>query len=253
MTKAAAAKGHNNPPSDVDILKEKYASIFERAKKWLAKAKKVDLSPKTEDDCAKLEAIFKEGRDVLNDAERARKDEKDEYLRKGREVDDLFNKQIRDTLNGIANDIRQAAADRRLAITEAAQEAARKAAEKADAEAEKLRQKAEAQEARGDVKQADVTLAAADGVERRAEGLAAFAEAPVDQASRARHAGGGSVSVRGVLTCTNIARDKIDLNALKPYFKHEDIVAAVNQALKMGAFTEFAGAVIERKAKSNIR
>lgn len=250
--------GNNAPPAAV-LLKEKHKDIFERARKWIAKAKKVDLNPKVEADCAKLEDLFAEGRDIANDADRIREREKEPHLKAGQEIDGLFNGEIRDALGtdpkkgGLAQSIRQAAADRRLAITRAYQAEQDAAAARARKEADRLTEQAQSQEDRGRVKDADLTTAKADAADRHADNLAAQAAAPVAEASRARTAGGRSVSVDAKLTCNGVVRGELDLEQLRPYFDQDALVKAVNNALKMKAFTALKGAAIIEQAVGRVR
>lgn len=254
----AATIGHNQAPPLKDVLKEKHAILFERTKKWLAKAKRADLDPKTVEDCAKLEELYAEGRDVANDADRIREREKEPSLEEGRVIDGLFNGEIRDTIGsdrkkgGLASDILQAAADRRLAITRADQARAAADAERARKEADRLEEVRKGQEGRGQVKQADATQARVDGLDNRADALAAQAAAPVAEASRAR-AGGRAVSVDAKLVCSGVVRGDLDLEVLRPYFKQEHLTEAVNAGLKMKAFAELKGAAISEQAVGRVR
>jgi hypothetical protein len=259
MNQTAAAIGHNKSPSTADILKEKHAPIFERAKRVLAKLKRADLDPKTIEDCAKLEDLFGEARDVANDADAIRTSEKEEPLKVCKEIDALFNGEVRDTLGtdpkmgGLARRVLQAAADRRLAITREEQRRREAEATRLRQEADKLEAQAKTQEEAGKTKQADVTLAKVDDLDRAADAAQAAAAAPVEEASRARTASGRSVAVGAKLVCTGVVRTELDLEALRPYFKQDALVDAVNAALKMGAFTELKGAGIIEQATGRVR
>lgn len=257
MTKTATI-GHNQPPPISELMKEKYPDIFDRARKWLNRAKRADLEPKTLEDCGRLELLVKEARDIANDANTVREKEKEEPLRVCKEIDAVFNGEIRDALGtdakkpGLAQTLLQAAARRRGAIAEAQQREAAERARRAAEEAERLRQKAESQEARGQVRQADVTEAQAEATERHAADLAAQAEADLSQASKAR-VGSASVSVSKKLKCTGVVRGELDLEALRPYFDQDALVKAVNNALKMKAFTELKGAAIVEDYVGRVR
>lgn len=259
---STATAGHNKPPALDAILKEKHKPIFDRTKAWLRKAKLAEstgLAPQTLEDCAKLEALFAEGRDVANDADRVREKEKEPSLTEGKIIDGLFNGEVRDVVGadtkkpGLAQRILQAAAARRLAITRQEQARQASAAETARKEADRLAEVAARQEEKGQHRTADVTAAKADGADRLADTLEAQAAAPVAEASRAAIGGGCSVSVGAKLVCTGVVRDKLDLASLRPYFKQEDLIAAVNAALKMGAFTELDGAAIIEQAVGRVR
>lgn len=257
----AKVGGNNPPPLDVQ-LKEKHKPIFDRTKAWLRKAKLAEstgLAPQTLEDCAKLEAIFAEGRDLANDADRVREKEKEPSLTEGKIIDGLFNGEIRDVVGadtkkpGLAQRLLQAAAQRRLAIGRAEQERMAADAEKARKEQERLAEVAERQEDKGQVRAADVTAAKADGAGRLADDLEARAEAPIAQATRAVIGGGRSVSVDAKLECTGVTRMELDLEALRPYFDQDALVKAVNNALKLKAFTALKGAAIIEKAVGRVR
>lgn len=254
-----AAIGHNQPPPLPEILKERHKSTFDKAKKWLTKAKKADLTPQTLDDCAKLEELFGEGRDIANDADKIRETEKEPFLKAGKEIDSLFNGDVRDAIGadpkkpGLARRILQAASERRLAITREEQRKADEAARKARVEADRLEEQAKKQEEQGKHRLADVTHAKVDAVDRHADALAAQAAAPVAEASRDRTAGGRSVSVDAKLVCTGVVRAELDLEALRPYFDQDALVKAVNTALKMKAFGELKGAAIVEQAFGRVR
>ena len=258
-TAKTAGIGDNNPPPLSAILKEKHKDIFERAKKWLAKAKRADLNPQTIEQCSKLEELFAEGRDIANDADRIREKEKEEPLKACKEIDGLFNGEIRDTIGtdpkkgGLARSILDAAASRRAAIAREEQRKADAAAQKARDEAERLEQKAQAQEGKGQVRQADVTAAQAEGVHQLADELEAKAAAPITEATRDRTAGGRSVSVNVKLECTGVVRAELDLEQLRPYFDQDALVKAVQKALDLKAFTELKGAAIREKAVGRVR
>lgn len=254
-----AGPGHNNPPSTAALLKEKHKSLFERRRAWLASASKLDLNPQTEEDCKKLEDVYAVGRDLFNDADGVRTQEKEPHLKAGREIDEFFNEEFRDKIGadakkpGLARQILQAAADRRLAITRAAQARAAADAERARKEADRLEEQRAAQEDRGKVREADVTAAKVDGLDRHADALEAQAAAPVAEASRDRTASGRAVSVNAKLVCTGVVRGELDLEALRPYFKQDALVDAVNAALKMQAFTTLKGAAIVEQAVGRVR
>lgn len=251
--------GGNNPPSTAELLKEKHKPIFDKARRWLARAKAANLDPKTEADCAKLEELYAEGRDIANDADRIRAQEKEPHLQAGREVDSLFFGEVRDKVGadrakpGLAQQILQAAADRRLEITRAQQREQAKAAEKAAEEAAKLAAKAQSQEERGRTREADVTAAQADATAQHANALATAAAAPVDQASKTRTAGGRSVAVKTKRFCTGVVRKDLDLEELRPYLDQDALVKAVQKGLDMDGFTELKGAAVVERAVGSVR
>lgn len=243
--------GDNKPPSIDKILADRHDKLIKRKKAWLKKAETVDLKPVTLEDCAKLNEVFLEGDKIMKDAEAERVKEKEPYLAGALAVDGFFNKDIRDSLKGLATKIKQAAADRQLAITEEEQR-------KLNAEAERLRKIAEDNEAkiqqaeaRGDVKQADVYAGRADAAAANAEVAAAGANQDIRSASRVA-IGGISSSVGKKFVCTAVNRKELDLESLRPFLKEAALIEAVNAMIKTGE-QELKGAVIVGQAVSNVR
>jgi hypothetical protein len=254
MSKTAKI-GDNNPPTLEQTLREKHKAIFDRLKAWKRKAEKADLNPKTVADCNALDALFGEGRDLANDADTVRTKEKEEPLEMGRKIDGVFNVGVRDEVGvkgGLAERIKQAAADRRLALTREDQRKAQEVADKLAADAQKAADAAAAQEAKGNTRMADVKNNQADVIQGQAEQQAAFAAAPESTASKARF-GGVTSSVQGVRVCTSVDRDNLDLNAIRAFIKGDALVDAVNAKLKMDKDAVVTGAVIIERAKSSVR
>jgi hypothetical protein len=255
-----AVAGANNPPDLATVLKEKHQAIFDRLKAWKAKAKAADkIVPITLEDCAKLDKIFADGRDIANDADAIRKKEKQPSLDEGNVIDAVFNVGVRDEVGagqgkeaGLARSLADKAATKKLELTRAAQRKLDEEADKVAAAAERLAEKAQSQADAGRGKVADTTQRQAEALEEHAQQLAVQAAAPVQEASKTR-IGGITSSVKAELVCTGVIRAELDLEALRPYFKQEHLELAVQTALKMGAFKELKGAAIIEKAKGSVR
>lgn len=251
----AAKIGDNNPPTTEQLMKEKHAAIFQRLAAWQKKAKKAKLTPETLEECIALDKLFAEGRDIANDADSVRKKEKEPHLRAGQEVDDVFNKGVRDEVGvaaGLAKQILQASANKKLAITRAEQAAAAAEEERlrrqADAAEEKARQKAEA----GDTKNAAVLENRVEALDSAADQAGHIARQDVAVASKVS-TGGLSSSVAAKMVCTGILnRNELDMPALLPFIKEDALIAAVNAYLGMGNKT-MKGAVITEQAVGRVR
>lgn len=258
-TNPRAAIGGNNPPSAEEILKERHAALFGRKAAYDKQFKKLkDFTPETLDDCIKIEALFADARDLVNDADDARAKEKEPHLEAGRQVDNFFNVNFRDAIGtdrkkgGPAVSLLQRASDRRLAITR--EEQAREA-EKAEAlrkEAEKAASKAAAQEERGQFRAADVSTAQAESLEHTAQAAEVRANQDVSQASKSS-AGGITSSVKVEHVVTGIIRAKLDLESLRLFIKEEALIAAVQAYLRQTGEKSFDGAHVEERAKGNVR
>lgn len=251
MTNPRATIGDNQPPALDVILKDRYADLEKRRKAWNKKAADADLSPKTEADIQALEKLFVDGDKIAKDAEAARVVEKDEPLKAGKIIDAFFNQGFRDTINALANPIKNAALKRRAEITaeeqrKAKEEADRKAKQAADDQA-----KADAAAARGDHRMAEVHDRRADA--KMNEAAAAQATASQDLRTASRSSAGGITSAVGMKdVCTGIVKAELDLEALRPFLKEADLIAAVNTALKMGN-PKPKGAIVEQQIVGSIR
>jgi len=249
-----AVIGNNNPPSLTEVLKDKHAPIFDRLKKWEAKAKKADLAPQTLEACAALDKLFLDGKDIANDADSIREQEKEPYLRAGKEIDTVFNAGVRDVVGvkgGLAQKIADASAAKKLAVARAAQQAEREKAEALQREADKLAAKAKADEDAGRVKQADQKLAQAEAVAAAAGAADAASQADLRTASRSV-IGGIKSSVSAAMVCTGIIRKELDLEELRPFLKEADLIAAVNARLRNDT-SPIKGAVLTEKAIGSVR
>lgn len=251
-----AVEGANNPPTTEELLKARHAAIWKRLDVWMEKTKKVKI-PKSEADCARLDALYLEGRDIRNDADAIRLKEKAVPAKLADEIDATFNKGVRDVIGsetnkpGKANAIKQAAADFRLAATRAEQ---RKAEEDAaiarQAEQDALAKAAES-EAKGAPRVADAHLAGAEAIGQTAARLEAQAAAPISEASRSVVNGVRS-SVDVAHVCTAVDRSKLDWPTIAVFIKSEILVDAVNRYLRQSGEKTLAGATIIEQAKGRV-
>lgn len=256
-----AVMGGNSPPPSLDVpsvdgLKRKHAELYRRLTTLKAKITRVkDLQPTSVEHCSMLEEVFAEGRDLANDAERKRVEEKDPYLEAGKTIDGLFNGDFRDFIGvkeGTAKALFDRAARWRIEEDNKAKVAAAAAAKAAREEADKAAEQARRQEAAGKVRQADAHYDRADALDQKANALEA--QAASSEPVRAATASGRSVSAATKKECTAVNRDGLDLERLRPYLKPADLVAAVNAGLKNGAFQDgLKGAVFEDKIVGRVR
>lgn len=246
-----ATIGDNQPPPLDVILADRYADLTKRQKAWKKKADAADLKPKTEADIAALEKLFADGDALVKEAAKEHTKEKEPFLRDGKVVDKFFNVGIRDAINPLAGTIKLAALSRRRELT---LEEQRKANEKAAAEAkaaQELEDKAAAARARGEIKQAQVFENRADAKHDSADEHAAIANQDLRTASKTVVAGISSV-VGTKLVCSAIVRKDLDLEALRPFLKEADLIAAVNALIKTGE-TKLSGAIITEEVTGSIR
>lgn len=251
-----AVKGANNPPTTEEMLKARHAAIWTRLTAWLEKTKKTKI-PKNEADCAVLDALYLEGRDIRNDAEAIRVKEKEIPAKLVKEIDETFNTGVRDVIGsetgkpGKANAMKQAAADFRLAATREAQRKADEQAAAARAAEQEAIDKAKASEEKGAPRVADAHMAGAEAIGQTAGRLEAFASAPVAEASRSVVNGVRS-SVDAVHVCIGVDRDKLAWGKIAVFLKSDILVDAVNRYLKQSGEKALDGATIVEQAKGRV-
>lgn len=259
MTNKTAGIGDNNPPSNTELLREKHKPIFDRLKTWEKEAKKVAaLVPQSEADCIKLEKVYRDGKDLANDADGIRVVEKKPHQDAANEVDEVFNKGVRDVVGavankpGTANELLQRAADWRLAEAKKESERLAKEAERLAEQEARSRAAAERAEARGDHRNADLHANKAETAAEAADRAAISAQRDIGEISRST-AGGLTARVKGTFTCDGIKRAELDLETLRNFIDQKALIAAVDAYLKATGEKTLKGAAITEKAKGSIR
>ena len=240
----------SNMPDLTAELKAKHKPLIDRhaaLKAKLAGITKIE----SDDDLETARAAVSDSTKLLGEAERARVAEKAPYAKAATDIDGLFNKELRDTLDGpkktVADLVANFLNERRLAqIAEQ-----RRLEAEAAAAAQKLQEEAQALEAEGRHREADTKLDAAVHQENLASQAAAQLERPASEASRV-YTGGGTVSARTVKAIQSIDRASLDLNELRPFFKQEHLEDAVKAFMKTGR-TDLKGAVFFDKPTATIR
>jgi len=115
MTQAAAEIGHNNPPSDIDILgermKEKYRQFFTKAEELLAAQSRLPTIVNDDETAGKVGDFVKQLQGAIKNLEAARKSEKEEYVAAGKRVDGFFKVRFIDKLDLLKNAVSQLNAD----------------------------------------------------------------------------------------------------------------------------------------------
>lgn len=250
-TNPRAVIGGNQPPPLQEVLADRYADLTKKAKAWVKRAEKVDLSPKTMDDVLALQKLWTDGQALVRVAEDAHKKEKEPFLRDGKTVDSFFNKDIRDAINAVGNRVKQAALKRQGQLAEEEQAKQKAEAAKLERQAQAESEKAQRAEDRGDIKQADIYDGRAASAASDAAAAQAAANADLRDASR-QTIGGISSAVGKETVCIGVNKAEIDLEALRPFLKPDDLVEAVNKLIKAGNPPP-KGAITEEQYKGSIR
>ena len=233
MAKAPAAEaklGHNNPPSQREILAEKHKAILDSLEALAARAKDLPTVIKTEDHLTAVTAVVLEVRTLSGSERKAFKAEKEYWLTGSREVDSFFNTTFRDRIEALAERLQRRCDEYAREKAERARHAAAEAQRKADEEAERQRKLAEKHAETG---RAVIHETRAAVAESRAEEAGAAANAPVADLTRVR-TGGATVSGKEtwVGKIENFAALQASLGPLGSYFKPDEIEGAVARMAK---------------------
>jgi len=244
--------GHNNPPSQAELLAEKHKPLIERLDKLRAEANELPTVIKNEEHLTAVTAVVLKVRALSDDERKAFKADKDYWLKGGREVDSFFNTTLKDKLENIAErlDARcdaYAAEQDRLARAKALE-----VARKAEEEAKRQAALAAKHENTGRAAQHETRAAV---FESRAEETGAAANAPVADLTRTRVEGAtfsGTGTWGGKIE--NLAELQAALGPLGAYFKVADLDSAIG---RMAKATEgriaLPGVKFEKTISANIR
>lgn len=251
-----APLGHNNPPSELELLQERlqdtYAPLLEVVDKRLANAAKV---PKTCDSDATAQKIT-DMISLLNKArqelERTHKKEKAPFWDGGKLVDNFFNRVI--------DKIKIAARDADKPLTKFNQEKVEKirkeAAERAEQErieAEKHANAAVALESEGMHAAAGVAFAEAEAYDRRADEADAVQTAKPSELVQTRTKSGAVASLRLKWKGEVENRNALDKEALWPFIHIDALNKALQNWMDTTGGREMAGAKIYESAKTGVR
>ena len=232
-TESIATIGHNNPPTDAEILKstlaEKNAELLDRAAELIAAA---DRAPQTiEDDeteqkitaflgsIAKCEKSFK-GKRVA---------EKEPYLTLGRVVDGFFKNHM-DALNNARKKVKPALDARLIWKREEQRRLDREAAAERQRLADEQAAAAAAAEAAKMPIKAEEMMTTAMHTEASASRMAEKAEGKISVVSRSSD--GASANLRSIWKIETTDRNKLNLELLRHHFTDDAIQAALNSYLR---------------------
>lgn len=255
MENEIAPLGHNNPPSDEELLREHLLEVTTKGRgrydELLLAVSRMPKECTTEEEAGKFADMVKLLKACEKDFESTRVNQKEPYLKLERAVDGFF-KAYTEKLGNAAK-LAKAPIDaylKRKADEERRQreETARQARE----EATRLEQEAQAQAAASMPAMAEETLTEAaiqDEVAAKAEKAA---EAKPAELSRTRSGYGSVASLRTTWVGEITDRDKLDKAALWNLIPTDVLQKAVNAYVKMGG-RSLAGANIFEKSEAQIR
>lgn len=251
--------GHNQPPSEIEILRQKLAeetaALAKRRDDLLAGVARAPLTIEDEETCGKVADLIKLITACHKSAETMRVGRKEPFLEAGRAVDGFFKK-ITEPLEKAKDSVqkRLTAYQRQKAEEERRrrEDEARRAAEEAE------RQRKAAEEAAKTIETEEHLDAAigADALARQktADAIEAqrAADAKAAELSRTRGDYGAVASLRTVWVGEIEDRDALDLDALRPHLSLDAFQKAVNAFVRAGG-RSLRGAKIYESQTTQVR
>lgn len=248
-------KNHNNPPSELELLKDrlelKHLIVIKKADEQIKfVAEKIPAVFNDDAEASFTADYIKMMRESQRILEKERKDEKEPFLRQGQFVDSFFkdiNLQLEQAISRATaplNDYLQRKANAEKLEREREAAAMKALAESAVKEATQIPQGIPLHEAVAVIERASDMAA----VSASADKLAAV---PVSTMASAA----GKFSSAGLVeTWVGTIKNKaeLDLNALRPYIKDDALQVALNAFIKFGG-RELAGAEIKKVMGTKIK
>ncbi|WP_299074763.1 hypothetical protein [uncultured Paraglaciecola sp.] len=247
--------GHNRPPTDAELLKDKLASdnaaAIKRADELIEEASNLPDKVETDEQAKAATDTIKSLMAARKSIETIRVNEKEPYLTLGRVVDGFF-KESTNRLDQAKENAKapldsyikiQAEKERQRRIEEAAKQ--RREAEEAAkiaAALEKTNQQEESSRMRD-----QATIA-----EMGAERLDRFSQASPADLSKTRTGSGALASLRTVWVGEVIDQKELDLGLLRHHLSPDALQKAVNSFVKAGG-RELKGAKIYEKSETIVR
>lgn len=255
MNTAAAPMGHNQPPSEIEMLQtrlnDNHSVLMQTAEKRIANAGKVPKVCKDDATAQKITDLIKLLNSVRQEMEKTHKVEKEPFLTGGRAVDGFFNTVIAR--------IKRAADDASRPLTafnmHKASEIKRLAAEQVEKErleAEKHANAGHALQGEGMHAAAGVAFAEAEVYDRRADAAEEKVTAKPGQLVQTRSQTGAVASLRTKWVGTVIDRNLLDLETLRPYIHVDALATAVNAFVRAG-WKQLKGAEIKEVPLTSVR
>lgn len=250
----AAPLGHNNPPSDMEILQERMSEssgpLMEKIEVTLEAARAMPRVIADDDQAGEFADRIKEITGLIKTLESTRVAEKEPYLALTRAVDGHFKvpstkletakKWLNEPLTAYQQ--RKATEERIRRENEAA--ALRKKADDDAAAAAELE--------KSNPVAAGIGMAQAVVTEQQAQHVQQSVTVKASELTNSRGNSGALASLRTRVVGEVVSRQMLDLNALRPYFTEDSLQKALNAAISAG-IREVAGARIFEKTDTVVR
>lgn len=263
-TDVAEMIGHNNPPPVAERLAEDYSALIDAVDALALRANKAPKGIEDDDAMAPVSSLVKEISATSKRVEKLRVDEKEPYLKAGREVDGFF-KTLTDRLDRMHRNLNARITDylreKAMAERRAREEEERRRREeerRAAEEAERAMREAQAAEAAARMVDAERALAEAVQADQRAKDARVDAML-AEQAAAAKPA--DLARTRTADTLSTLRREwvfeiedlsAVPLEALRPYIARDAIEKAVRGFVRVGG-RQLAGVRIYENETAVVR
>lgn len=255
MTAQIASIGHNNPPTDGEIINQRMAEKYPELRKAVndlsAAANAAPREIENEEQAAHVTDLIKQISIQDKDVNAVRTKEKQYFLDCGRAVDAFFNlgRQKLEVAKTKLSQTLQPWLDKKAAEERARREEAERLAKEAAAKAQ-----AEALELEQQGKTTEATVQLQHALNAETEAYKAEQAADAKPASMARSYGnsGAVAGLRTVWVGEVTDRAQLDMAALGPYFSKDAIDKAVNAFVRAGN-RELKGARIYQRNDAVVR
>ncbi len=242
--------GHNNPPSESEILEQRLEDNYQKLHDEYGRLSKKDIPEvvNNEEEAQPVTDYIKAVKSLKKSVTEAHKKEKAPFLEAGR-IADTWKKNYEIKIENLA-----AKAEKPLQVflvkkQEEERQRQLDIARKAREDAERLAEQAREHEAEGINDTAEDLMDAAMQSEGKAQAIQSSA---LDVKGRVRSSMGASASQKITWTGEIESVAAIDLNALKEYFTEDHIQTAINKAVRDGK-RQIVGVKIHKKTSLNIR
>jgi len=241
--------GHNNPPTEAEILKQRLNAYEEEADRFKnLQAYEVPSDIEDDKEAGRVTDYIKSCRDLKTAIDKIHKAEKEPFLLAGREADQwkrAYQEQIEQLVNNASKPV--------LAWNKKKEEAERKRqfeiAERARIEAEKLQEEALQHEQAGIADTASELMDMAVQEQTKSDMISANAATNITGRSRGTFS---ASSNRKPWTGSLESRAALDLEALRNYFSDAELERTIKAAVRDGA-RSIRGATIFQEEKLSVR
>lgn len=232
MSATIAQIGHNNPPSHLELLAEKYRHHAADVEGLAAVANNAPRAIKSDADLEAVSSLVKDARSLVKKIDASRVAEKEPHLTAGREVDTFFATMAERVIR-ISKVFQQIADDHARAKAEEARRKAAAEAEAARAEAARQADLARRAQEANRLETAEKYDAFSSASTAKAERAEEVLSASAADLTRQRLSSGTLASAKGEWTFEITDYEAIPLDKLRPYLKRDAIDAAIRQFVRM--------------------